>query len=260
MSVLPKDIHPHVAMAWIQEKYDLDNVFYMDLWPVATPFLVIVDPDVAAQITQTKNHPKHMLNKQFLQNMTGEQAIVTSEGAEWKTLRSMLSPAFSLSHLSIMVPDITDHVLTFRRTLRKLAETDPVFQMQPLACELTIDVISQIVLGTAFNAQKTFSPIAHNFRKTISWAGASLDLISRTKNFLPIWWYCRQLDRELGDESVSAIQTVLPTPYPAKPLSIWSSRPTKTTNSALTNLTNQPNQPSTQISCSWPSTTSRPLS
>ncbi len=200
MQSLPKDVHPQVAMAMIREKYDLPHVFYMDLWPIATPFLMIEDPDIAAQITQTNSHPKHTLLKDFLQNMTGDQSVVTSEGAEWRRLRSMLGPAFSFNHLSTLVPDITDHALEFCERLQERARTEQIFRMQDLACNLTIDVISQIVLGKSFNSQTRFSSITHNFRKSISWAGSSMDIISRNKGKLPIWWYCRQLDRELTAE------------------------------------------------------------
>ncbi|KAF7511783.1 hypothetical protein GJ744_003514 [Endocarpon pusillum] len=200
MQTLPKNVHPQVAMAIVREKYNLPHVFYMDLWPIATSLLMIQDPDIAAQITQTKNHPKHTLNKEFLRNMTGEQSIVTSEGAEWRKLRSMLGPAFSSNHLSTLVPDITDHVLKFRGQLQELVKSEKIVRMQDLACNLTIDVISQIVLGRSFNSQTTFSSITYDFRKSISWAGTSMDIISRNKSRLPIWWYCRRLDRELTAE------------------------------------------------------------
>ncbi len=200
MQTLPKDVHPQVAMAIVREKYDLPHVFYMDLWPIATSFLMIHDPEIAAQLTQTKNHPKHTMMKEFLRNMTGEQSIVTSEGAEWRKLRSMLGPAFSSNHLSTLVPDITDHALKFHGRLQELAKSGKTFRMQDLACNLTIDVISQIVLDKSFNSQTRFSSITHNFRKCVSWAGSSMDIISRNKSTLPIWWYCRQLDREITAE------------------------------------------------------------
>lgn len=66
---LPPDAHPQVALAMIKDKYGLGHVFYLDLWPLADPMMLIHDPGVAAQITQTKNLPKHTLVKKFLRGM-----------------------------------------------------------------------------------------------------------------------------------------------------------------------------------------------
>jgi cytochrome P450 len=100
------------------------------------------------------NNPKQTLNKPLLRNMRGEKSIVTSEGAEWKTLRSMLGPSFSVNHLSTIIPDLTDQVLIFREGLQMLSKTGLVFEMQELACNLAIDVISKMFLGNSFNARR----------------------------------------------------------------------------------------------------------
>jgi cytochrome P450 len=152
LATLPEDLHPQVAIAMIGEKYNLGNVYYIDLWPIAPPFLMIQDPEVAARITQTQNHPKHELLKIFLRNMTGEKAVVTSEGSEWRVLRSILGPAFSSNHIASVLPDITDQVMIFRQKLEEFARQGRSFEMQPLACSLTFDVIGKMVLGKSFNA------------------------------------------------------------------------------------------------------------
>lgn len=187
-------------MTLIGEKYHLGRVFYLDLWPVATPLVIIEDPDVAARIIQAKHHPKHPISNDYVGTVVGEKSIVTSEGAEWKMLRSMLGPAFSVSHLSTLIPDITDQVVIFRDTLQTLAQAGKPFSMLDLAANVTIDVIGLVVLGKSFNAQTTFSSIAHNFRQAVSWSGANLNVISRLRTRLPVWWYCRNLDRDIGGE------------------------------------------------------------
>lgn len=250
MQSLPKDVHPQVAAALIREKYDLGHVFYLDMWPVAAPMIVIQDPEIAAQLTQVRNHPKHPINKRFLRNMTGDKSIVTSEGPEWKSLRSMLAPAFTPAHLSTILPDITDRVMIFSKRLQSLAEHSNIFPMQDVAADLTIDVISQMAFGESLGAQTQFSSVAYNFRKTISWATSSLDIVSRIKKKIPMWWYCRMLDREIAHKIRQRYASRLPSPRVAKQQSMWPSEFTRTKNWALLSAKRLEAQSWTQISCS----------
>ena len=208
MKEFPDGVHPHVAMARLGEKFDLGPVFYVDLWPVATSLMIIQDNTVAAQITQTKSLPKHTLNKQFLRNMTGQKSIVTSEGAEWKMLRSMFTPGFSPNYLMSLVPDIiVRHMEVFRHRLQQMAIVGETIKMQEMAVNATVDVIGEIVLGKNLNSQNQYSSLSENFRKTISWAGSSMDIIARTKSWLPQWWYCRLLDQEIKKTIIDRYET-----------------------------------------------------
>lgn len=198
MKEFPDDVHPQVAMARLGEKYELGPVFYVDLWPIATPMMIIQDPGIAAQVTQTTSLPKHTLNRQFLRNMTGEKSIITSEGAEWKLLRTMFSPGFAPNYLISLVPDIVlKHLEVFRHRLQQVAIVGETIKLQERAVDATVDVIGEIVLGKNLNSQNSYSSLVENFRRTISWAGSSMDIIARTKSLLPQWWYCRLLDRDI---------------------------------------------------------------
>jgi cytochrome P450 len=208
MKEFPDDVHPQVAMARLGEKFDLGPVFYVDLWPIATPMMVIQDNGIAAQITQTKSLPKHTLNRQFLRNMTGEKSIVTSEGAEWKMLRTMFSPGFSPNYLMSLVPDIiTKHIEVFRYRLQQVAIVGETIKLQERAVYATVDVIGEIVLGRNLNSQNKYSSLVENFRRTISWAGSSMDIIAQTKSLLPQWWYCRLLDRDIKKAIIERYET-----------------------------------------------------
>ena len=208
MQEFPDDVHPQVAMARLGEKYDLGPVFYVDVWPIATPMMIIQDNTIAAQITQTNSLPKHALLKQFLRNMTGDKSIVTSEGPEWKMLRTMFVPGFSPNYLVTLVPDIiVKHMNVFRHRLQQVAILGETIKMQEKAGDVTVDVIGEIVLGKSLDAQTTYSPINENFQRVISWAGSSMDIVARTKSWLPQWWYCRLLDQEIKRAIIERYET-----------------------------------------------------
>jgi hypothetical protein len=53
---LPPDCHYHTFMTTIAHKYNMTGVFYIDLWPIASSHLVVVDPDVAQYMYETFKH------------------------------------------------------------------------------------------------------------------------------------------------------------------------------------------------------------
>ena len=61
--------------------------------------MIVMDPNVANQVTQAKSPPKHSVNTVVLAPLVGKRSVVTAEGQEWKFLRSILNPGFSSKHL-----------------------------------------------------------------------------------------------------------------------------------------------------------------
>jgi cytochrome P450 len=132
MGALPNEVHYQVAVATIAKKYNMPRVFYLDLWPAGCGQVVITDPDVALHVTVTNNHPKHeaekwfskfswislevQSNKPIVDPLIGAGNIVTIDGPRWKYLHKMLSPAFSVQHISNMRPAVSpafDHTRAF---------------------------------------------------------------------------------------------------------------------------------------------------
>ena len=208
MTEFPAGVHPQVAMARLGEKFDLGPVFYVDLWPMETPMMIIQDPGIAAQITQTTSLPKHTLTKQHLRNLTGKKSIVTSEGAEWKMLRTMFSPGFSPNHLMSLVPDIiVKHVQVFRYRLQQVAILGETIKLHEKAVSVTVDVIGEILLGKNLDSQNQYSPMAENFRIAIVWAGVSMDTIGQIRSLLPRWWFGRLLDADIKKAIIERYET-----------------------------------------------------
>jgi cytochrome P450 len=123
MGVLPHDSHYQSVVTTIAHKYNMPGVFYLDLWPAGCGQVIVTDPDVALHLTVTKNHPKHEAEKWFCELLMEDQKqhanefavdpligtnnIVTIEGPLWKYLHKMLSPAFSVQHISNMRPAVS---------------------------------------------------------------------------------------------------------------------------------------------------------
>ncbi|EAT87917.2 hypothetical protein SNOG_04157 [Parastagonospora nodorum SN15] len=135
------------------KKYNLPGVFYLDLWPASPGQVIVIDPDVAQYMTVTKNYPKHEAEQWFLDPLIGKGNIVTVEGSQWKYLHKMLSPAFSVQHISNMRPAIAEEIMEFRSMIDKLADTGEKFCLEQLTQRTTFDVIGKATFGHSLKAK-----------------------------------------------------------------------------------------------------------
>lgn len=83
----------------IQKKYNLQtSYFYLDLWPFNDPIMYVFDPDIAKQVAQDNNTPKHRSESEFMYHLSGPGSLVALEGAQWKvSTLSIERPRFMAS-------------------------------------------------------------------------------------------------------------------------------------------------------------------
>ena len=146
LTELPPNIHPHTFVHYLQKKYNLPDVFYLDTWPVGQQICAIVDPETAQQPTVQRSLPKHETLDGAIHPITGYNSIVTLEGQEHKRWRSIFNPGFSTAHLISLVPGIVEDCELFASILAKNIETKDIFQLEEVATKVTIDVIGRVVL------------------------------------------------------------------------------------------------------------------
>ncbi|KAF1842779.1 cytochrome P450, partial [Cucurbitaria berberidis CBS 394.84] len=151
--MLPKDAHYQAAVMTIARKYDMPEVFYLDLWPAAPGQVVVTNPDVALHMTAIRNHPKHEAEKWFVDPLIGTGNIVSTNGARWKYLHKMLSPAFSITHISNMRSMVAAEVMKFRSILQRKSESGDTFRLEDITQHLTFDVITTATFGHSLDAQ-----------------------------------------------------------------------------------------------------------
>ena len=173
----------------------MPSVFYLDLWPISTPFMMVHDPGVAHQMTQAKALPKHPINGRVLGPLTGHRSIITAEGGEWKFIRTIINPAFSTQYLYTILPVVLKHAGVFKDRICHYASTGEVFPIQETATGLTIDIIGEVVMGVNFDSQHKPTELTTRFQKAVLCAASSMDGVTFHLNRIPRWWHCRQQDR-----------------------------------------------------------------
>ncbi|KFY10150.1 hypothetical protein V492_05163 [Pseudogymnoascus sp. VKM F-4246] len=155
----PMDVHNHVVMSHMADTYGLRKygLFFVDSYPIMSePLMVILSPDVSAQVLQTQGaqYPKHPVLPNNFGRAIGHRGLVSLEDDEWKELRTMFNPGFSQANLLSMVPMIVEETAIFVSKLSKIAAGDGfVENTDNLAAAVTVDIIGQALLGVKFNAQ-----------------------------------------------------------------------------------------------------------
>ena len=196
----PSDTTFQHQTMFLDRKYNLGGIFFLDSWPVTSdPLIVITDPDLAAQVTQKHSLPKHPIAKTFIGPIVGNSSMITTEGAEWKAMRSMFNPGFSNTHLATLIPNIVDAGLKFCDVLSNHAEQKDIFLMEEVLTRLTVDIIGRVVLDIDLNSQSTESELVSAFRNQVLWtplAGLSLNPFVNWNPIRPImqYYYTRKIN------------------------------------------------------------------
>ncbi|KAK7539453.1 cytochrome P450 [Phyllosticta citribraziliensis] len=150
---LPPGIHPATYGYYLQQRFKLGRVFYVDFWPFTDPWLIILDPQVGDQIAVRPSLEKWGNLRDTFAPFMGDQHLLVMEGELWKHWRSLFNPGFSASNMLTHVPTIVRETQRFCANLRERAARGEVFQMEQLTTDLTVQVIGHVVLGDSMSAQ-----------------------------------------------------------------------------------------------------------
>lgn len=144
---MPPEAHGVYIADQIRRRFPkMNEAFYVDIWPVGKPYLMIIHPDLHYQLTQANQLPKDPGLQNFLKPLAGRQNLVTMEGPAWKRWRAVFNPGFSASNISSLVPGMVEKVEIFKRHVEKHADTGKMFFLEEMALSLTIDIIGGAVM------------------------------------------------------------------------------------------------------------------
>ncbi|KAH8779058.1 cytochrome P450 [Hyaloscypha finlandica] len=130
---LPGKIPVAITIHRIQAQFNLPDLWYLDLWPLADPFLITGDLAIANQFLN--DYPRHpMVLKQALQHLVGgTRGLVSPDLSEWHSSRTMIRTAFSITNVQRFVPTMARYSMQLREALLKRATIGNPFPMiEPL--------------------------------------------------------------------------------------------------------------------------------
>ncbi|KAI2632641.1 hypothetical protein GGS26DRAFT_84965 [Hypomontagnella submonticulosa] len=79
--------HPQNHITAIAQKYDMKGIWYLDLWPIADPQVILTQPELidAVQVTRVYNQVQHRLAQETL--ALGDDVVAPVNGPVWKTVQ-----------------------------------------------------------------------------------------------------------------------------------------------------------------------------
>lgn len=143
---LPSDAIFNYSVADMARNFDKEKMFYLDFWPINDPFLIVVNPQAASQLTKSHTAPKPTSVSAALASLTGGPNLFTMPDDHWKFWRSIFSPSFSAAQMLVQVPAMLSAAKVFHDILCEMTESRSLIRLEEATFRLTLDVIGSVLL------------------------------------------------------------------------------------------------------------------
>ena len=154
---LPRSYEYGLEEIW--DQLERPAAFLIDLAPLTESFLVVVDPDVAEQISSSspdyKYSPPKSANLKPYAPTLGWQSLVLINGEQWRTLRRRFNPGFQPHYIHSFVPVVASQTRIFVERLAASARAGETIAVRDYAQDLISDIILQLTTGRNLHAQST---------------------------------------------------------------------------------------------------------
>ncbi|KAL1606205.1 hypothetical protein SLS60_003606 [Paraconiothyrium brasiliense] len=165
---LPAFANVNLVFPEIAASFADTEMFLIDLWPVAETMLIVFNPEAAMQVAQKMNLPKATFNHVITAPITGGPSMLSMNGSQWKTWRSLFNPGFSSAMMVEQTPQIVDSVSVFCKKLVKMTEKG-VFSLDNLTTRLTFDIIMKVTLNADADHQSADHPLPYALDMITKW-------------------------------------------------------------------------------------------
>ncbi|KAH8879756.1 cytochrome P450 monooxygenase-like protein [Thozetella sp. PMI_491] len=165
---LPPDSHSCYLLRKLSLDFP-DGAFYLDVWPMQGPIIVLTEPGMSNQATShpTVGSMKPASLQDWFYPITGGPSQSDLNGKPWKYLHDLFSPAFSNTNINAMVPVIADRIITFREILREKVKAGERFLLEPLVLDLITDVIGETLFNMRLDVQRQPHYLAEAMREQL---------------------------------------------------------------------------------------------
>ncbi|KAI1106420.1 cytochrome P450 [Jackrogersella minutella] len=201
-SLFPPNCHPQIYITHISQKYDLKGVFYLDLWPLADPQVVLTEPDLMDAVQVTRVFNQHRIAQELLGGIIGVDVVATANGPVWKKLHNAIAPGLLPSHVRTLTGVMVDEMLIFRERLKELAKSGTTFSLEHEISKPLFDIIGRIVFNFPLHAQTKGSVYLDNLREIIQLVNEQLSNPMNPFVGLKVMWK-KSAARKRVDEAVT---------------------------------------------------------
>ncbi|KAL3451451.1 cytochrome P450 [Aspergillus insuetus] len=187
--LFPSNTAPAAYYTEIAQRYQLKEMFYLDLWPFAPSQLVLISPDTAALVTTVEDYPVHDVATGFISALIGKTMIAAVNGPVWKSLHTMIAPAFRPSSLKRMIPVVADQTMfVFHATLSRYAASGQAFSMEDAVAQLVFRMSSKVIFGLTVSDQMNEHLLA-DFAIVLEYAKILTAVAPGNPVWKVFWWW-----------------------------------------------------------------------
>lgn len=177
--MLKLETYAHHLLTEIAVKYDLPDVYYLDLWPFSYSMVILRDPDLVDHALTTQGLQQHPCSAEFVEPYFGANVIAATNGPAWKQLHHSLSPAFSWSSIRNLTGVIFAECDHFRARLKELADSDTAFSLERLVERLVFDINGQVVFNEHLKSQQDGTPLLNDVTEVMDLLECHMDFANR---------------------------------------------------------------------------------
>ncbi|KAI2616233.1 cytochrome P450 [Hypoxylon sp. NC1633] len=153
-SQLPPKVHPQTLITILAQKYDMKGIWYLDLWPLADPQVILTEPELMDSVQVTRVYNIHRIAQELMESSVGADVIAVTNGPLWKKLHNAMAPAFLPGQIFSMEHEVSK----------------PVF-----------DMVGRVVLNFPLHAQTQSSDYYEDLKQTIELVNKQLSMNPFTK-------------------------------------------------------------------------------
>ncbi|KAL3298632.1 cytochrome P450 [Colletotrichum asianum] len=188
-----------ISKQLLARRHNLDGIFYLDLWPIGPPSVILTRPELCDQPAIIKCAVRHPIADDTLTPVVGHGGIANSNGPLWKKSHTTLLPAFSWANIRSLASLMAEECMPFRNLLDKLSETGEVFSLEDVAAKLVFDIIFRIIFNFPLKAQTDGSQDLDDLRELMAFAESQSDPAVMLNPFarLKIWWRRKRIYKQL---------------------------------------------------------------
>lgn len=141
-------------MTHLKRKYDLPDMFYIDLWPLGPVFLTSCSVDSLNLVDTHLSMGKHVETDRVLSALLGKDVIPALNGPLWQQVHRMLQPAFRPQNIKQLLSKVAVEARLFCDKLERVAKTGEVVSMEHMAGLMLFEINAKTIVGTPFKAQE----------------------------------------------------------------------------------------------------------
>jgi cytochrome P450 len=175
-ALMPSNSHPQLYYTEITHRYNIEGIFYLDLWPIGPGTVVITDPKLIELAPIPRPLSVHPQTDVFMSLMVGKGCIAALSGTLWKRMYNAMSPVFSPAHVRSLTGVMVDEAVVFRSRLERLSATGEIFSMEEVVSKVAFDIVARVVLNAPLRAQTTGSQDHADLRGLVNLARQETDI------------------------------------------------------------------------------------